>query len=379
MGLWQFVNHLGPNAIVAVRNKLTKENHWRSSLQSAGRHGIVYICEDDIVTRIFNDMLLKVSDGLANLSKSVRKKLDLVVVVAVPLNTTPMERGAIQIAVKNALWDDQIEKFLGKVILVGQPGAALIGARSKLGSKLDFQTTEASTIVDIGGGTTDIAVVSLGEVIYNWSFELGGNFIDKVLFDYVSEVHDLEIGMLDAENIKIKLGSAQLSKLEIKGEVFGRRVGLGKKDSVILTANEIYKCLEEKVLKPLVAEIKDRLSRVDKPQIMSDIRKKGLWLSGGGSLVRKLHCYLRQELGLPVHRVKNPLTAVIDGIEIMLADENLLDRFNLNRLGRIWDEEDSCQEKIQKPAPAKALALTAMSSPIAQEESNARGQLTSVA
>jgi rod shape-determining protein MreB len=230
------------------------------------------------------------------------------VVIGVPSEITQVERRAVK--------DSAYRAKASEVYLIEEAMAAAIGA--------GLPITEASgnMIVDIGGGTTDIAVVSLAGIVYSKSVRVAGNAMDEAIAQYVKRQHNLLIGERTAERIKIELGSAApLSQPKLM-DVKGRHVLEGKPCTVTLNDQEVREALSEPV-RLMMQAVRDALERIP-PELSADICDRGIVLSGGGALLQRLDERLRQETGLPVQVAEDPLSAVVLGAGKMLSDFTLL-------------------------------------------------------
>ncbi len=229
-------------------------------------------------------------------------------VIGVPSEITQVERRAVK--------DSAYRAKASEVHQVEEGMAAAIGA--------GLPITEASgnMIVDIGGGTTDIAVVSLAGIVYAKSVRVAGNAMDEAITQYVKREHDLLIGERTAERIKMELGSAAPLFPPKEMEVKGRHVLEGKPTSVMLNDQEVREALAEPV-RMIVRAVRDALERIP-PELSADVCDRGIVLSGGGALLQNLDERLRTETGLPVQVAEDPLSAVVLGAGRMLSDFNLL-------------------------------------------------------
>jgi rod shape-determining protein MreB len=236
------------------------------------------------------------------------------VVIGVPSEITQVERRAVK--------DSAYRAKASEVHLVEEAMAAAIGA--------GLPITEASgnMIVDIGGGTTDIAVISLAGVVYSKSVRLAGNAMDDAITMYVRKEHNLLIGERTAERIKMELGSAAPLSQRKEMEVKGRHMLEGKPITVTLNDLEVRAALEEPV-RGIVQAVHDALERIP-PELSADICDRGIVLSGGGALLQKLDERLRKETGLPVSVAEDPLSAVVLGAGKMLSDMNLLRKVSID-------------------------------------------------
>ena len=235
-------------------------------------------------------------------------------VIGVPSEITQVERRAVK--------DSAYRAKASEVHLVEEGMAAAIGA--------GLPITEASgnMIVDIGGGTTDIAVVSLAGIVYSKSVRVAGNAMDDAITQFVRREHDLLIGERTAERIKIELGSAAPLFPPKQMEVKGRHVLEGKPIGIILNDQEVREALAEPV-RMIVRAVRDALEKIP-PELSADVCDRGIVLSGGGALLQNLDERLRAETGLPVQVAEDPLSSVVLGAGKMLSDFNLLRKVSID-------------------------------------------------
>ena len=235
-------------------------------------------------------------------------------VIGVPSEITQVERRAVK--------DSAYRAKASEVHLVEEGMAAAIGA--------GLPITEASgnMIVDIGGGTTDIAVVSLAGIVYSKSVRVAGNAMDEAITQFVRREHDLLIGERTAEKIKIELGSAAPLFPPKQMEVKGRHVLEGKPTSIILNDQEVREALAEPV-RMILRAVRDALERIP-PELSADVCDRGIVLSGGGALLQNLDERLRSETGLPVQVAEDPLSSVVLGAGKMLSDFELLRKVSID-------------------------------------------------
>jgi rod shape-determining protein MreB len=236
------------------------------------------------------------------------------VVIGVPSEINQVERRAVR--------DSAYRAKASEVHLIEEAMAAAIGA--------GLPITEASgnMIVDIGGGTTDIAVISLAGVVYSRSVRVAGNAMDEAITQYVKREHDLLIGERTAEKIKIELGSAAPLATRKEMEVKGRHVMEGKPTTVVLHDGQVREALAEPV-RLMIQAVRDALERIP-PELSADVFDRGIVLSGGGALLQNLDERLRMETGLPVQVAEDPLSAVVLGAGKMLSDFNLLRKISID-------------------------------------------------
>ena len=236
------------------------------------------------------------------------------VVIGVPSEITQVERRAVK--------DSAMRAKVSEVHLVEEAMAAAIGAGMPI--------TEASgnMVVDIGGGTTDIAVISLAGVVYGKSVRVAGNELDEAIIAHARKAHNLLIGERTAEQIKMEIGSAFPLDPPAVMEVKGRHLMEGRPKTVTMTDDEVRKALAEPV-KAIVQAVHDALERIP-PELSADIYDRGIILTGGGALLKNLDKRLREETGLPVQVAEDPLSTVVLGAGKMLSDFNLLRRLSLD-------------------------------------------------
>jgi rod shape-determining protein MreB len=236
------------------------------------------------------------------------------VVIGVPSQITQVERRAVKDSAYRAKASD--------VHLVEEAMAAAIGA--------GLPITEASgnMIVDIGGGTTDIAVISLAGVVYSQSVRVAGNAMDEAITNWVKREKDLLIGERTAERIKMELGSASPLIKRKQMEVKGRHMLEGKPMTILLNDAEVRDALEDPI-RQIVQAVRDALERTP-PELSADICDRGIVLSGGGALLHNMDERLRKETGLPVQIAEDPLSSVVLGAGKMLSDFNLLKKISLD-------------------------------------------------
>ena len=219
------------------------------------------------------------------------------VLVCVPCGATQVERRAIRESVEGA--------GASEVFLITEPMAAAIGAG------LPVSEAKGSMIVDIGGGTTQVASISLNGIVYSSSVRIGGNRFDQAIIDYVRNTKRYEIGESTAEQVKIEIGSAYAEQEMHEKEVRGRSVVEGVPRSFTLNSNEILEALSDPI-KGIVAAVRTALEK-SPPELAADIAEHGMMLSGGGALLHNLDKLLREETGIPVTIADDPLTCVARG------------------------------------------------------------------
>ena len=232
------------------------------------------------------------------------------VVIGIPSEITQVERRAVE--------DSAYRAKASEVYLVEEAMAAAIGAG------LPITEPHGNIVVDIGGGTTDIAVISLGGIVYARAVRTAGDAMDTAVADYVKRKYNLLIGERTAEEIKITLGSAFPFEEPLSMEVRGRNLVEGVPKTITITDEEIRSALEPAVT-AIVNAVHVALERTP-PELSADIIDRGIVLTGGGALLRNLDLRLRAETGLPVFVADDPLTSVVLGAGKMLSDFALLKR-----------------------------------------------------
>ncbi len=224
------------------------------------------------------------------------------VVICVPAGVTQVE--------KRAVIDVTREAGAREAYLIEEPMAAAIGAG------LDIFEPEGNLIVDIGGGTTEIAVISLGGIVKTSSLRVAGDKFDNAIVQYVRQKHSLLIGDRTAEDIKINVGTAIELEEELSIEISGRNVLNGLPKNVVIRSTEIREALEE-LMHQIIEEIKVILEKTP-PELSADIKRKGLVLAGGGAMIRGLDRKIANALHINVSITEEPLNAVVRGIEELL-------------------------------------------------------------
>src|ERR1700704_6082930 len=236
------------------------------------------------------------------------------VVIGVPSEITQVERRAVR--------DSAMRAKASEVHLIEEAMAAAIGAGMPI--------TEASgnMVVDIGGGTTDIAVISLAGVGYGKAVAVAGNALDEAIILHARKAPNLLIGERTAEAIKIEIGSAFPLERSLTMEVKGRHVMEGRPVTVTMNNEEIRKALAEPV-RAIVQAVHDALERIP-PELSADIFDRGIILTGGGAMLKNFDKRLREDARLPAHLAEDPLSSVVLGAGKMLSDFDLLRRISLD-------------------------------------------------
>jgi rod shape-determining protein MreB and related proteins len=232
------------------------------------------------------------------------------VIIGIPLDITEVEKKAVEDAAKSA--------GARQVFLIEESMAAAIGAR------LPVTEPTATMVVDIGGGTTEIAVISLGGGVTWKTSRLAGNELDNNITQYIREEFNILIGEQVAEKVKIKIGSATPLKEAMDMEVRGRDLINGLPKSITITDTQVREAIS-KTISQIIDNIKNTLESTP-PELVSDIYEHGIVLSGGGALLRGLDKEIAQATKIPVRLAEDPLTCVVRGTGILLSDQELLEK-----------------------------------------------------
>lgn len=236
------------------------------------------------------------------------------VVVCVPTGVTEVE--------KRAVMDATLQAGAREAYLIEEPMAAAIGAG------LPVHEPTGNMVVDVGGGTTEVAVISLGGIVTSRSIRIGGDEMDEAIVQHIRRTYNLMIGERTAEQVKIQIGCAKLFKDEslseeqLQMEVRGRDLVTGLPKTMLITAEEIERALTEPVLS-IVDAVRMTLERTP-PELASDILDKGIIMTGGGSLLRGLDRVLSEDTGMPVSLAEDPLVAVAKGTGAALEHFDVL-------------------------------------------------------
>lgn len=224
------------------------------------------------------------------------------VVVCIPSGCTEVERRAVEDAVHEA-GSKQVE-------LIEEPMAAAIGAG------LPVEAPTGSMVVDIGGGTSEVAIISLDDIVTSCSVRVAGDKFDESIIQYVKKKYNLLIGERTAEDVKIQIGSAYPYEGEGSMLIKGRNLSDGLPNDVTISAAEVRDALADPLMM-IIEAVKTTLEQTP-PELSSDIIDNGIMLTGGGALLRGLDLLIAQETGMPVHLAERPLDCVVDGAGIRL-------------------------------------------------------------
>ena len=236
------------------------------------------------------------------------------VVVCVPSGVTGVEKRAVEEATLSA--------GARGAFLIEEPMAAAIGAGLPVGEPT------GSMVVDIGGGTSEVAVISLGGIVVSESIRVGGDEIDDAIVNYVKREYKLMIGSQTAEEVKLEIGSAYPLREEVQAEIRGRDMITDLPKTVVLSSDDVRDALEEP-LGQIIDAVKSTLDRTP-PELASDIIDRGIMLAGGGALLQGFDQRLRAETEMPIHVAESPLTCVAVGSGRSLEEFEVMQRAGSN-------------------------------------------------
>jgi rod shape-determining protein MreB len=219
------------------------------------------------------------------------------VVIAVPSGITEVEKRAVK--------DSALHAGAREVFLIEEPMAAAIGVG------LPVTDPAANMIIDIGGGTTEVAIISLAGIVFSRSVRVAGDELDEAITNYIKRTYSILIGERTAEDIKLQIGSAYPLEKEMGMDVKGRDLVAGLPKTIHVSSKEIRESLMEPV-STIVNAVRITLERCP-PELSADLVDHGIVLAGGGALLRGLDKLIAQETGLPVHVAEDPLSAVVEG------------------------------------------------------------------
>lgn len=226
------------------------------------------------------------------------------VIVGIPYGVTEVERRAVRDAAKNA--------GAGEVFLIEEPMAAAIGSR------LPVPEAGGNFIVDIGGGTTEVAVISLGGIVIAKSLRVAGDKLNEDIIRFAEEKYKLLIGERGAEEIKIRIGSACEMKEKKELPMRGRNLITGLPEEVMISDGDVRKAME-KSIKEIVMAVKTTVEETP-PELLADIMSRGIYLAGGGSLLKGLDILIQEEVKIPTKLIEDPVTAVARGAGLVLEN-----------------------------------------------------------
>ncbi|MDP2043742.1 MAG: rod shape-determining protein [Candidatus Omnitrophota bacterium] len=236
------------------------------------------------------------------------------IVIAIPSGITEVEKRAVRDSAERA--------GAREVFLIEEPIAAAIGVG------LPIQEPIGNMIIDVGGGTTEIAVISLAGIVFSKSIRIGGDEMNEAIIEYLKKTYNLMVGERTSEDIKIKIGSAYPLEEEMSVEVKGRDLVAGLPKTVTITSEEIREALQEP-LRAILECTKMSLERIP-PELAADLIDHGIVMAGGGSLLRGLDKLISEETGLPVHIAEDPVTAVVKGTGRVLSEIQYLKKVTVS-------------------------------------------------
>ena len=239
-----------------------------------------------------------------NKSQDRKKLVKPRIVIAIPSGITEVEKRAVKDSAERA--------GAREIFLVEEPIAAAIGVG------LPIHEPAGNMIIDIGGGTTEMAVISLAGVVFSKSIRIGGDEIDQAIIEHLRKTYNLMIGERAAEELKIKIGSAYPLEEEMTAEVKGRDLVAGLPKMITVSSEEIREAMAE----PIAAILETTRITLERtpPELSADLIERGIVLAGGGSLLRGIDKLISEETGLPVHVAEDPLTAVALGTGKVLSE-----------------------------------------------------------
>lgn len=260
------------------------------------------IANFEVAEKMLQHFIRKAQNGKSFMSPRV--------IIGIPTGITQVERRAVE--------DSTYRAKASEVFLVEEAVAAAIGAG------LPITEPRGNIVVDIGGGTTDIAVMSMAGIVYSRAIRVAGDAMDDAIIEFVKRKHKLLIGERTVEEIKIKLGSAFPLDEPLALDVRGRNLVEGVPKTITVTDHEVRQALDPSVCS-IVEAVRVALERTP-PELSADIIDRGIVLTGGGALLRNLDRRITAEIGLPVHIAESPLTSVVLGAGMILSDFDLLNR-----------------------------------------------------
>jgi len=235
-------------------------------------------------------------------------------VIAIPSGITEVEKRAVK--------DSALHAGAREVHMIEEPVAAAIGVG------LPINEPAGNMIIDIGGGTTEIALISLAGIVFSRSTRIGGDEMDQGIIDYLKKTYNLMVGERTAEDIKIKIGSAFPLEEELTMEVRGRDLVAGLPKMITISSEEIREALADPIAQ-IVESVRITLERTP-PELSADLIERGIVMAGGGSLLKGLPKLLSEETGLPIHLADDPLTAVALGTGKVLSEIKYLKKVAVN-------------------------------------------------
>ncbi|MDD3453036.1 MAG: rod shape-determining protein MreB [Bacilli bacterium] len=261
------------------------------------------VIADFDATEIMLDSFIKKINGKGTFSKPR-------ILICCPSNITQVEKNAIKEAAERT--------GARKVFLEEEPKVAAVGAG------LDISAPIGNMVIDIGGGTTDIAVLSLGDIVTSSSIKIAGNTFDSDITKYIKNKYKLLIGEKTAEEIKFNIGNVYPQSLNKKMKVRGRDLITGLPQTITLCSEEIEEALKESAM--IIVHTAKAVLEQTPPELAADIIDKGIVITGGGALIKGFEQLLNKELKVPIFIAKSPLTCVADGTGILLDNIHLMSK-----------------------------------------------------
>lgn len=287
------------NQILAIGNEARK---------MVGRTPAHIVAIKPLVDGVISDFEVTESMLRYFIEKVHRRRFVLVprprVVIGIPYGVTEVERRAVEEAALNA--------GARQVFLIEEPLAAAIGAN------LPVQDPSGQLIIDIGGGTTEVAVIALGGIVTSRSLRIAGNELTDDIITYAREVHNLLIGETSAEDVKIKIGSASPLAQPLETALLGRDLITGLPKKIMVSDSEIRDAMKKSV-QQIVEAVRATVEEAP-PELVADIMERGAVLAGGGALLRGLDTLLATSINMRVHIAEDPLTCVARGTGIVLEE-----------------------------------------------------------
>jgi rod shape-determining protein MreB len=322
------------NTLIAVRNKgivlnepsqvmVTETNLKKRKILGIGDEGVAIAKNNPghiVTVKPIRDGVIADFDATGAMLKyfiaKVLKKDSLhrpTIVVSLPYGVTEVEKKAVIEACRSA--------GASRTYLIDEPMAAAIGAQ------LPVKEASGQMIIDIGGGTTEIAVIALADIVYCEPLRIGGHKFDEAIIRFMKDGKNLIVSENTAEQLKIQLGTALPKKNIISIETEGRDLNTGFPRKQIVTSEEIGIALADSI-QQIVHGILNALENTP-PELVSDVIGNGIVLAGGGALIKELPAKIESEIRIPVRVAENPLTAIAVGGEMVLSDPDLLDKIQL--------------------------------------------------
>jgi rod shape-determining protein MreB len=292
-------------ALDAATNRIMAIGHeaHRMSGKTPGSIVAVHPLQDGVVANyhVTEAMLRSFIDRVSGRIRLIRPE----VMVAIPAGITSTERRAVI--------DACIESGAREAYLIKKPIAAALGAG------VPISLAEGSMIIDVGAGTTDVAVISLGDIVASTSIRTGGNKLDQAVANYIRKKHNLIIGEATAEKVKIDVGSARPMKKELTMEISGSNAISGLPESMLVTSGDVVAAVREE-LSEIIGAVKTVLQKTP-PELSSDVMDKGIVMTGGAAKLRSFDELLTKVTGVPCQLAEEPELCVVKGAGI--AIENL--------------------------------------------------------